>query len=66
MSERYDFILVYAEKIIGIILALIGIALTYNTYNNQSAAGWAAGYFTAIGVFLILLGLLMMIVKTKQ
>jgi len=65
MSEKYDFILVYAEKIIGIILALIGGALTYNTYTNQSAAGWGAGYFTAIGVFLVFLGLLMLIVKTK-
>jgi len=65
MSERYDFILVYAEKIIGIILALIGVALTYNTYSNQSAAGWAAGYFIPIGVFLIFLGLAMLLVKTR-
>jgi len=65
MSEKYDFILVYAERIIGIIMALIGVALTYNTYTNQSAAGWATGYFTAIGIFLILLGLTMLLVKTR-
>ncbi len=65
MSKEYDFILVYAERIIGIILTLIGVALTYNTYTNQSAAGWAAGYFTAIGIFLILLGLALLIVKEK-
>ena len=65
MSEKYDFILIYVERFIGIIIALIGAALVYNTYTNQSAAGWAAGYFTAIGIFLILWGLLMLIAKTK-
>jgi len=65
MSEKYDFILVYAERIIGIIIALIGVALTYNTYSNPSAAGWAYGYFAAIGVFLTLLGLTMTFVKTR-
>lgn len=65
MSEKYDFILTYTERIIGILIALIGIALTYNTYTNQSAAGWGADYFMAIGIFLIFLGLLMLIVKIK-
>jgi xanthine/uracil/vitamin C permease (AzgA family) len=65
MSERYDFILVYVERFIGVILTLIGIALTYNTYTNQSAAGWAYGYFTAIGVILTILGLAMTLVKTR-
>jgi len=65
MSEKYDFILVYIEKILGIIIALIGAALTYNTYNNPQAAGWAYGYFIAIGIFLVFSGLLMTIAKTK-
>jgi len=65
MSEKYDYILVYAERVLGIIIALIGAALTYNTYNNPQAAGWAYGYFTAIGIFLIFLGLTMLIAKTK-
>jgi len=65
MSRKNNFIVVYAERILGIIIALIGVALTYNTYNNPQAAGWAYGYFTGIGIFLILLGLTMLIVKTK-
>ncbi|MCD6325632.1 hypothetical protein CW704_00425 [Candidatus Bathyarchaeota archaeon] len=65
MSEKYEFILTYAERIIGILIALIGVSLTYNTYYNQSAAGWGAEYFIAIGVFLTFLGLLMLIVKLK-
>ena len=65
MSEKYDFIFTYAERVLGIIIALIGGALAYNTYTNRSAAGWAAGYFEAIGIFLVLLGLLMLIAKTK-
>jgi len=65
MSEKYDFIPIYAERILGIIIALIGAALTYNTYNSQQAAGWAYGYFVAIGIFLIIVGLTMLIVKTR-
>ena len=65
MSEKYDFIFTYAERVLGIIIALIGGALAYNTYTNRSAAGWAAGYFEVIGIFLVLLGLLMLIAKTK-
>ena len=66
MSEKYDFILVYIEKILGIIIALIGAALVYNTYTNQSIAGWGAGYFIAIGVLLFFSGLLLVITKTKR
>jgi len=65
MSERYKFILTYAEKVIGILLALIGIALTYNTYTNQTAVRWGFGYFIALGIFLILIGSIMLIIKAK-
>ena len=65
MSREYRFILIYAERFIGLLLMLIGIALAYNTYTNWTAAGWGAEYFMAIGVALTLLGILMLIVKLK-
>jgi len=66
MSERYDFLLVYAERFIGVIMTLIGVALVYNTYTNRSAAGLAYGYFLVMGVILTILGLVIVLVKTRQ
>ena len=65
MSKRYDFIPIYAERVLGVLLILIGAALTYNTYIDPSAAGLGANYFMSLGVFLILLGLLILTVKMK-
>jgi len=65
MSKRYDFIPIYAERVLGVLLILIGAALTYNTYIDPSAAGLGANYFMSLGVFLILLGLLILAVKIK-
>ena len=65
MSREYRFILIYAERFIGLLLMLIGIVLAYNTYTNWAAAGWGAEYFMAIGVALTLFGILMLIVKLK-
>jgi len=65
MSKRYDFIPIYAERVLGVLLILIGAALTYNTYIDPSAAGLGANYFMSLGVFLIFLGLLILAVKIK-
>lgn len=65
MSKRYDFILIYAERVLGALLILIGAALAYNTYVDPSAAGLGANYFMSLGVFLIFLGLLVLVVKIR-
>ena len=65
MSKRYDFIPIYAERVLGVLLILIGAALTYNTYIDPSAAGLGASYFVSLGVFLIFLGLLLLVVKIR-
>ncbi|MCD6088181.1 hypothetical protein J7K07_00460 [Candidatus Bathyarchaeota archaeon] len=65
MSKRYDFIPIYAERVLGVLLILIGAALTYNTYIDPSVAGLGANYFMSLGVFLIFLGLLILAVKIK-
>lgn len=66
MSKRYDFIFIYAGRVLGMLLMLIGIALTYNTYVDPSAARLGAYYFMSLGIFLILLGLLTLVVKIEQ
>jgi len=65
MSKRYDFILIYAERVLGALLMLIGVALAYNTYVDPSAVGLGANYFISLGVFLIFLGLLILVVKIR-
>jgi hypothetical protein len=65
MSKRRGFGLAFAEKIIGIILALIGAALAYYTYFNPNAAGMGTGYFIAAGIVLVIVGLMLLIVEIR-
>jgi len=61
VSEERPASLVFIEKIFGLILAVIGLILTYNTYLNLKAAGTAAPFFIATGVLLMILGLVLVI-----
>jgi len=54
-----------AEKIIGVIIIIIGILMTYNTYGNIDAAGLGGGVFLATGIVLVILGVLLVTTKTK-
>ena len=65
MSKRNLFGLSFAEKIFGIIIAAIGIILTYYTYTNPDAAGISTQYFLAAGIILIVLGVILVIVKSS-
>ena len=65
MSNRKTFGVAFAEKIIGIILVVVGAALTYYTYVSTEAAGMSANFFSAAGVILIILGALLVIVETR-
>jgi len=64
-KEQSAFGLNLAEKILGLLLAIIGVALTYYTYNNHSAAGMATSYFIAAGIILTVLGIIMLVAKTS-
>ena len=64
MSKKTAFSPAFAEKILGVILALIGVALIYYTYMNPAAAGMATSYFIAAGICLTILGIVMLIAKT--
>lgn len=60
-----SFGLVFLEKILGIIIAVMGALLTYYTYNSPSIPAIASFFFMVAGVILIVVGLLLLIAKTR-
>jgi len=65
LSKETSFGLKAAEKIFGVIIMIIGIITTYNTYNNMNAAELSANIFIAVGIVLIIIGLILITIKTK-
>jgi len=63
MSKGMPTGLTFVEKIFGIILALLGVILTYYTYNNLAVVGITAFFFIAAGFSLIILGFILVIAK---
>ena len=63
-SAMPKFGVVFAEKILGILLLSIGIVLTYETYTYPSNAGMAGPVFIIIGVILVAFGAMMLLAKT--
>jgi hypothetical protein len=59
------FGVVFAEKVLGIVLFFIGIILTYETYTNQEYAGMAGPIFIIVGVILTAFGIVMILAKTE-
>jgi len=57
--------LAVAEKIMGIIIMLVGILLSYYTYTNIDAARLGANFFLATGIALTILGLILVIARAK-
>ena len=49
LSKKNIFGLVAIEKILGIILIIIGILITYNTYVNNKILAIGANLFYSIG-----------------
>ena len=58
------FGVVFAEKILGILLLSIGIVLTYETYTYPASAGMAGPIFIIVGVILVAFGAIMLLAKT--
>jgi len=65
MSKEKLYGLAVAQKIFGIIVMIIGISMSYYTYNNVEAAGLGANFFIATGIALTTLGVVLIIVRTK-
>jgi hypothetical protein len=58
------FGVVFAEKVLGILLLAIGIVLTYETYVNSTDAGMAGPIFIVVGVILTAFGIVLILAKT--
>jgi hypothetical protein len=56
--------LAIAEKLIGLLIIVIGALITYNTYQNISNIGPNPGIFVTIGIMLVGLGLILLIFST--
>jgi hypothetical protein len=59
------FGVVFAEKVLGILLLAIGLVLTYETYGNQSVAGNLGSVFLLVGVVMAAFGVILILAKTE-
>jgi len=66
LSEEKLSGIVVAEKIFGVIIIIIGILMTYNTYNEMKAAGLGATVFLVTAIALIILGLIVTTARPKS
>ncbi|MEM2111117.1 MAG: hypothetical protein QXX08_04480 [Candidatus Bathyarchaeia archaeon] len=65
MSRETPLSLVFAERIFGIILIIIGLILTYNTFTSLDVAGLCAGFSIISGISLIIIGFILLTAQTR-
>jgi hypothetical protein len=65
MSKSMMFGISFIEKILGLILLIIGIILTYYTFTNKIVAGLAVPYFISAGILIMITGIILLIVKAE-
>jgi uncharacterized membrane protein len=65
MSRKTPIGITFFEKVFGMVLIILGIILAYATYTSLAAAGPAAAFSLTAGALLIVLGFVLIIVKTK-
>ena len=63
MSRKPLSWLVVIEKIVGFIIVIAGTIVFYNTYSNIKAAGLGFYYFIALGIALIVTGLVFIVAR---
>jgi hypothetical protein len=66
MSEKESFWLPMSLKLFGILVAIIGGLFLYFTYTSTNALGVFTGFFGFLGVIILILGLFMILIKTKE
>ena len=59
------FGIVFAEKVLGILLFAIGMVLSYETYGNQTVAGTLGSIFLLIGIVMAAFGIILILAKTE-
>jgi hypothetical protein len=65
MSEDGSFGAIFIEKLVGVIILLIGIFTTAYTLTSQDVLKSYVGLFTLLSVILVLLGLFLILAKTE-
>jgi len=66
MSEKESFWLPMSLKLFGILVAIIGGLFLYFTYTSTNALGVFTGFFGFLGVIILILGVVMILIKTKE
>lgn len=65
MSKRTSEGLAFTEKLLGMIIALLGAILMYQTYGNRDIGGIATAFFIGGGLLLIIVGAVLLIAKAE-
>jgi len=65
MSEEAPIGLTIMEKLMGLIIILIGAITFYVTYTNMASTGPLLTFFLAVGLVLVVLGIVIVIVKAE-
>jgi len=65
MSEEGSFGETAVEKLVGVIILLVGIVSVYYTLTSSSVLGLFTGLFSFLGFVLVVLGAFLLIVKVE-
>lgn len=65
-GEGESLLLIFIERLIGLILIIIGVILLHGVYGSWAALGEAISLlFTAVSIVFLILGLIMLLSKTE-
>lgn len=65
MSKEGPIGLTIMEKLLGILIILVGFIMFYVTYTNIGSIGSAPTFFLVLGIALIVLGVFVLIAKAE-
>lgn len=65
MSKEAPIGLTIMEKLLGLLIILVGFIMFYITYTNVASIGSAPTFFLALGIALIVLGVFVLIAKPE-
>lgn len=66
MSEEGGFGLGLAEKFFGLIIFVVGLVVLYYTVTSASVLLLFTGFFSALSIVLVVLGLVLITAKTEE
>ena len=66
MSEKESFWFPISIKLFGIVVAIMGGIFLYFTFTSTSTLGVFTSLFGFLGVIILILGVIMILIKTKE